>query len=147
MYSPWTLALWAPVAFLGVEVNKLSSNDAGYRRLSVEQSYELPEMDSDDAPLRLEHGSDTGAPPTASTGELSGIYFGILNIYTTLPQFIGTFMSAIVFAVLEPNGGSELAGDEKHSDPEGPNPIAVCLFLGAMSTLVAAYMTRRLRNL
>lgn len=145
---PWTLALWAPVAFLGVEVNKLSSStDAVYRRLSVDQSIELPELDSDDAPLRLEHGSDIGAPPTASTGELSGIYFGILNIYTTLPQFIGTFMSSIVFAILEPDGSPEPDGDEKHSNPEGPNPIAICLFLGAMSTLVAAYMTRRLRTL
>ncbi len=26
----------------------------------------------------------------SSTGELSGIYLGILNIYTTIPQFVGT---------------------------------------------------------
>ncbi|KAI5466421.1 hypothetical protein BGZ63DRAFT_376156 [Mariannaea sp. PMI_226] len=143
---PWTLALWAPAAFLGVEVNKLSSNTStAYRRLSNDQSIELPELDSDDAPLRLEHGSDSGPPPMASTGELSGIYFGILNIYTTLPQFIGTFIASIVFAVLEPD--SPGLDDEAPSYPEGPNPIAICLFIGAISTLMAAHTTRKLRTI
>ncbi|KPM35617.1 hypothetical protein AK830_g10940 [Neonectria ditissima] len=143
---PWTLAMWAPVAFLGVEVNKLSSsgNEAVYRRISNEQDIELHDLDSSDTPLHLEHGPDADLPPTASTGELSGIYFGILNIYTTLPQFLGTFISTIVFAILEPEKSS---GDGVPSDPEGPNPIAVCLFIGAMSTLVAAYMTHKLKVL
>ncbi|KAI8718777.1 hypothetical protein NCS52_00657700 [Fusarium sp. LHS14.1] len=147
---PWTLAMWAPSAFLGVEVNKLSGGagaDGTYRRISDEPDIELPELDSDEAPLRLEHGPGD-SPPTASTGELSGIYFGILNIYTTLPQFVGTFISTIVFAILEPGKSPELAGDSKEpSDPTGPNAIAVCLFIGAMSSLVAAHVTRKLKDL
>ncbi|WKT39057.1 MFS transporter superfamily [Fusarium oxysporum f. sp. vasinfectum] len=126
---PWTLAMWAPSAFLGVEPD-----------------IELSEISHDDAPLQLDHGSEVDLPSTASTGELSGIYFGILNIYTTLPQFVGTFISTIVFAVLEPGKSPELAGDEKKQpDPDGPNAIAVCLFIGAMSSLVAAYVTRKLK--
>lgn len=138
--------MWAPVAFLGVEVNKLSSggDEAVYRRISNDQVIELHDLDSDDTPLHLEHGPDADLPPTASTGELSGIYFGILNIYTTLPQFLGTFISTIVFTILEPEKSSE---DGVPPDPEGPNPIAVCLFIGAMSTLVAAYMTHKLKVL
>ncbi|KAF5966413.1 SUT1D-like sucrose transporter [Fusarium coicis] len=146
---PWTLAMWAPSAFLGVEVNKLSGgprSDGTYRRISDEPDIELSEISHDDAPLQLDHGSEVGMPSTASTGELSGIYFGILNIYTTLPQFVGTFISTIVFAVLEPGKSPELAGDEKKQpDPDGPNAIAVCLFIGAMSSLVAAYVTRKLK--
>jgi solute carrier family 45 protein 1/2/4 len=142
--------MWAPSAFLGVEVNKLSGGagaDGTYRRISDEPDIELPELDSDEAPLRLEHGPGD-SPPTASTGELSGIYFGILNIYTTLPQFVGTFISTIVFAILEPGKSPELAGDSKEpSDPTGPNAIAVCLFIGAMSSLVAAHVTRKLKDL
>ncbi|KAF4972210.1 hypothetical protein FZEAL_9638 [Fusarium zealandicum] len=145
---PWTLAMWAPSAFLGVEVQKLSGSttaDGSYRRLSEESDIELPELEANDAPLRLEHGPESDAPSTASTGELSGIYFGILNIYTTLPQFVGTFISTIVFSVLEPGKSPELAADAKQPpDPEGPNAIAVCLFIGAMSSLVAAYVTRNL---
>ncbi|KAF4999268.1 hypothetical protein FDECE_11562 [Fusarium decemcellulare] len=148
---PWTLAMWAPVTFLGVEVNKLSSGvgpDGTYRRISDEPDIELPELDNDDAPLRLDHGPDSESSPTASTGELSGIYFGILNIYTTLPQFVGTFISTIVFAILEPGTSPELAADsKKHADPEGPNAIAVCLFIGALSSLVAAYVTRKLKHM
>ncbi|KAF5723390.1 SUT1D-like sucrose transporter [Fusarium mundagurra] len=146
---PWTLAMWAPSAFLGVEVNKLGggAGSAGtYRRISDEPDIELSEISHDDAPLQLDHDSEVGMPSTASTGELSGIYFGILNIYTTLPQFVGTFISTIVFAVLEPGKSPELAGDEKKQpDPDGPNAIAVCLFIGAMSSLVAAYVTRKLK--
>ncbi|KAM0437736.1 hypothetical protein ACHAPT_002101 [Fusarium lateritium] len=147
---PWTLAMWAPSAFLGVEVNKLSGGagaDGTYRRISDEPDIELPDLDSDEAPLRLEHGPGD-SPPTASTGELSGIYFGILNIYTTLPQFVGTFISTIVFSILEPGKSPELAEDSKEaSDPTGPNAIAVCLFIGAMSSLVAAHVTRKLKDL
>lgn len=144
--------MWAPVTFLGIEVNKLSGahnvDDPAYRRLSNDA--ELRDLDNDEGPLHLEHGLDGPDPATASTGELSGIYFGILNIYTTLPQFVGTFISTIVFAILEPGKSPELAEDappEEHSDPDGPNAIAVCLFIGAISALVAAHMTRRLRVL
>ncbi|KAM0345306.1 hypothetical protein ACHAPU_006705 [Fusarium lateritium] len=148
---PWTLAMWAPSAFLGVEVNKLGGGagagaDGTYRRISDEPDIELSEVSHDDAPLHLDHGSEVDLPSTASTGELSGIYFGILNIYTTLPQFVGTFISTIVFSILEPGKSPELAGDaEKQPDPDGPNAIAVCLFIGAISSLVAAYVTRKLK--
>ncbi|KAF5026549.1 hypothetical protein F66182_1338 [Fusarium sp. NRRL 66182] len=146
---PWTLAMWAPSAFLGVEVNKLSSGagpDDSYRRISDEPDIELSEVSHDDAPLHLDHGSEVELPSIASTGELSGIYFGILNIYTTLPQFVGTFISTVVFTILEPGKSPELAHDaKKKPDPDGPNAIAVCLFIGAISSVVAAYVTRKLK--
>ncbi|OAX81321.1 hypothetical protein ACJ72_04340 [Emergomyces africanus] len=94
----------------------------------------------------------------SSTGELAGIYLGVLNVYTTLPQFAGTLISWIVFSILEP-GTSPIAADENIKDGassehdgewinrhrEGPNAIAVCLFIGALSSLVAAEATRRLK--
>jgi solute carrier family 45, member 1/2/4 len=145
--------MWAPTTFLGIEVNKMSGGDSenvgSYRRLSVGSNIELPTLGQDQA-LHLEHGTDSSNPPTSSTGELSGIYFGILNIYTTLPQFVGTFISTIVFAILEPGKSPELATDahpSEHNSTDGPNAIAVCLFIGAMSALVAAFVTRKLRHL
>jgi len=147
---PWVLASWAPYAFLGVEVNRLSGglpNGASYRRLSFEE--ESIELSPPSSPglLRLEHGTEDAV---ASTGELSGIYFGILNIYTTLPQFVGTFISMIVFMILEPGKSPELAVDadpEEHHGTDGPNAIAVCLFIGALSTLGAAYATWKLKHM
>ncbi|KAI9745106.1 MAG: hypothetical protein M1818_001384 [Claussenomyces sp. TS43310] len=146
---PWVIASWAPFAFLGVEVNRLSSNPANlpYHR---RRSSSLDSASSMTSPslLRLDHGPSDDA--VSSTGELSGIYFGILNIYTTLPQFVGTFISMAVFSVLEPGKSPELAHDspsEEHHGTDGPNAIAVCLVIGAFSMLGAAYATRKLRYL
>lgn len=141
---PWTIAMWAPTTFLGVEVNKLSGDGAGasYRRLSVGAS--SIEMADRSTAGRAEHGQASDA----NTGELSGVYFGILNIYTTLPQFVATFISTVVFAVLEPGKSPELATDahpSEHHGTDGPNAIAVCLFIGAISALGAAYATQKLR--
>ncbi|AEO65844.1 uncharacterized protein THITE_133054 [Thermothielavioides terrestris NRRL 8126] len=154
---PWCIAQWAPVTFLGIEVNKLSgssdpsSSAAGagpngavpYRRLSNDSSIEL---------LRLEHGSplEAAGGGSSSTGELSGIYFGILNIYVTIPQFLSTMVSGVVFALLEPGKSPELATEahpSEHSDTSGPNAIAVCMVIGALSSLVAAWSTGKLRSL
>ncbi|KAL0939357.1 sucrose transport protein [Colletotrichum truncatum] len=147
----WTIAMWAPSAFLGVEVNKLSGaregGGAAYRRLSDASNIELPTL-GQDQPLHLEHGPEDNSH-SSSTGELSGIYFGILNIYTTLPQFIGTFISTIVFSILEPGKSPELsdAPESEHHNTDGPNAIAVCLFIGAICAVVAAFATRKLKYL
>ncbi|PQE31203.1 sucrose transporter protein [Rutstroemia sp. NJR-2017a WRK4] len=146
---PWSVASWAPYAFLGVEVNKMGGVPS-YRRLSTSEPLELESPTTINSPslLRLEHGSSS--EDVASTGELSGIYFGILNIYTTIPQFIGTFISMIVFSILEPGKSPELAQHahpDEHHGTDGPNAIAVCLFIGAISTLGAAYATKKLRDL
>lgn len=147
--------MWAPVAFLGVEVNKLSGAEepgtASYRRLSNASDVELSSRrNSIDRPLQIEHGPDTTGGASSSTGELSGIYFGILNIFTTLPQFVGTFISTLVFAIVEPGKSPELAQHahpDEHASTGGPNAIAICLFIGAMSTFYAAFATRKLKYL
>lgn len=89
----------------------------------------------------------------SSNSELAGIYLGILNVYSTLPQFVGTFISWIVFSVLEPGQNDDLAD----SDPDhhrwlnlkknAPNAIAVCMFIGALCSVVAAEAARRLKRL
>lgn len=166
---PWCVSQWAPVTFLGVEVNKLSGSaepsitgangrtipPASYRRLSNESSG-IEMLSLEHGPGNLEagraaaNGSDRDHAPTSSTGELSGIYFGILNIYVTIPQFLSTVMSGAVFSLLEPGKSPELATEahpSETSDPSGPNAIAVCMFLGAISSLMAAWTTRKLRDL
>ncbi|KAI9806828.1 MAG: hypothetical protein M1833_002485 [Piccolia ochrophora] len=137
----WALAGWAPYSFIGVEINRMdaSSTTPSYRRLST-----------DSAPDAL-HIDDTGTlpSPSSSTGELAGIYLGILNLFTTMPQFVGNFISGVVFTILEPRKSSELSGDDDggitQGNEEGVNAISVCLFIGALCTLGAAYSTRGLR--
>ena len=84
---------------------------------------------------------------------MAGIYLGILNLYTAGPQLLGTFIGMIVFAIVEPGKSQELAGGSGAKDAKdgtaplqgGVNAIAVCMFIGGLSSLGAAYATWRLR--
>ncbi|KAL8730790.1 MAG: hypothetical protein Q9166_003860 [cf. Caloplaca sp. 2 TL-2023] len=162
---PWALACWAPFTFMGTEVNRMTTpstilaNGSSYRRLPT------PSDDfSSPAPspsfLRLNHLDreiDDDENEDSSTGETAGIYIGILNLFTTLPQFVGTFISMIVFEILEPgrhpelHKGEDVDGEGKEDVvkkvTEGPNGIAVCLFIGAMCAVGAAYATQRMKGL
>ena len=144
---------------MGIEINRLTApntilaNGSSYRRLSnTENDFASP------APsptfLRLNHlDRDIDDSADASTGETAGIYLGILNLFTTLPQFVGTFISMIVFSLLEPGKHPELhkgpeqgqEGDAVEKSTDGPNAIAVCLFIGALSAVGAAYATARMK--
>lgn len=193
---PWAIACWAPFAFMGVEVNRLSAPRGGYHggsssvdpsggrfpRASVDSGSNVdsptllhlkhhdqprsgmldPDSDSDDESEDdglISGGGGASSGATSSTGETAGIYLGVLNVFTTLPQFVGTFISMIVFAIFEPGKSKELAGDKaekvaageggdaaKPEDEGGVNAISICLFIGGACALVAAYATTRLRN-
>lgn len=158
-YSPWALACWAPFAFIGIEINRLTApntilaNGSSYRRLSNSENDFASPAPSPNF-LRLNHlDRDIDDPGDASTGETAGIYLGILNLFTTLPQFVGTFISMIIFSLLEPGKHPVLhKGPEEGREAEalenatdGPNAIAVCLFIGALSAVGAAYATARMR--
>lgn len=159
---PWAISSWAPFAFMGVEINKLAMGPAAAARSSGVTMITsstirsgIHDTDTEMDVLRLNHhdtDSDSDSDDDAnipSTGELAGIYLGVLNVYTTLPQFVGTFISWIVFSLLEP--GSTKRDDSAQDsqwirrDKEGPNAISICLFVGALCALVAAEATRRLR--
>ena len=154
---PWALACWAPFTYMGIEINRVNP-DAHLPTTARNASYShianapLELTDHEPHILHLRQPSITSSSsseqPSSSTGELAGVYLGILNLYTTLPQFIATAISTIVFSVLEPGKSPELAQDahpDEHHSTDGPNAIAVCLFVGALSSVGAAYATRRLR--
>lgn len=150
---PWNIASWAPSAFLGVEVNKLSGatgSNSSYRRLSHDSNVELEDLNDPASPSVLDPEGLHAASKSGSSGQLSGVYFGILNIYTTIPQFIGTILSTIIFSILEPGKSPELAHNahpDEHHGTDGPNAISICLFIGACSAMVAVFATRRLKYL
>ncbi|PLB38384.1 putative sucrose transporter [Aspergillus candidus] len=171
---PWAITCWAPFAFMGVEINKLAlgpnhrptssgvtmitssslraagaygdANAADSELDVLRLNHDHDDTDSEDSDV--EGGSSSNIP---STGELAGIYLGVLNVYTTLPQFVGTFISWIVFSILEP--GSTKPDDSTPNndaqwmnlDKDSPNAISICLFIGSLSSLIAVEATRRLR--
>ncbi|CBF83623.1 hypothetical protein AN2982.2 [Aspergillus nidulans FGSC A4] len=165
---PWAVSCWAPFAFMGVEINRLAMNPSQASRLSGVtmitsssiRSGAYGDLNSSDASemdvLRLNHhdqdddsDAEDGISNIPSTGELAGIYLGVLNVYTTLPQFVGTFISWIVFSILEP--GSTKRDDSASDstwmdlDKSTPNAISICLFIGALCALIAMEATRRMR--
>ncbi|KIV90066.1 hypothetical protein, variant [Exophiala mesophila] len=111
-----------------------------------------------DGVLRIHHPDDD-SDAHSSTGELAGIYLGVLNVYTTLPQFVGTFISWVVFSILEPSKADQAPGGDGADidDPDhhrwlnltkdAPNAIAVCMFVGALCSIVGAEAARRLRKM
>ena len=126
-----------------MEINRLSSTSSAQGHKS-RSSLDI------DAEKRGAESGNTPSEDPAVSGDLSGVYLGILNLYTTLPQFIGTFISWIVFSILEPGKSPELAKEahpDEHHSTDGPNAIAVCLFIGALAAVVAAYRTERYRRL
>jgi solute carrier family 45 protein 1/2/4 len=140
---------------LGVEINKLSSSGSSRprrRRSSSASSFELDPLapnspNGPTATLHLNAHPDTDYNAHSSTGELSGVYLGILNLFTTLPQFVGTFISMIVFEIFEPGKSPELhEGDSATVKEGGVNAISICLAIGALSMLVAAVASRRLKE-
>ena len=134
--SSWAISCWAPFAFLGVEINRLSST-ASYVPLG-RNSIDL------DSPSTLHLQQPESEQQ--STGEGSGKYLGIMNVYTTLPQFVGTGISFVVFSLLEPGKSPELsdAPEHEHHSTDGVNAISVCLFIGAMCAVVAGFTTAKL---
>ncbi|KAL3482482.1 hypothetical protein BJX99DRAFT_217160 [Aspergillus californicus] len=166
---PWAVTCWAPFAFMGVEINRLAMNPSQASRLSgvtmITSStfrsggYGEVNGDAEMDVLRLNHhdpdsdsDAEDGVSNLPSTGELAGIYLGVLNVYTTLPQFVGTFISYIVFSVLEPESTKRDDTPDSHPDSTWmdldkttPNAISICLFIGALSALVAIEATRRMR--
>lgn len=98
------------------------------------------------------HHAPADADATSSTGELAGVYLGVLNVYTTLPQLVGTFISWVVFSVLEPSKEDLSDDDPEHHkwldlQKGAPNAVSVCLFVGACCALVGAEAARRLRGM
>lgn len=146
---PSAIAGFASATLIGVEINRLgstlpTSGSKGTRTPNSRRSSNDFEMDE---PSLLRRPSQSGAH--SQSGELSGIYLGILNIYTTIPQFVGTFISFVVFRILEPGKSPELAKDAHPDDvhsTEGLSGIGVCLFIGSMSSVMAALATRKLKE-
>lgn len=149
---PWTVTVWAPLAEMGVEIDRLASGEnGGYAGISgIDNHYLEIENElsghsglSHDDPIR-HLGQDSGSE---TSGKLSGIYLGVLNAYTTLPQFVGTGISWVVFSIFEPKRSTDQKDSHDYLQMTGPNTVALCLLVGAVSAGVAAWMAWKLRRI
>ena len=161
---------WAPLAIMGEEINKLSpsaSTPTPNSPTTEERAVEMSLMSDDPlsvpeeppSPIVKSQQSDLDADDG-----MAGIYLGIHNIFATIPQFLATFISMIVFSILEPGQSPELTAGAASSsssslpaatDAEqtigkvvtsGLSGTAVCLAIGAVFQLVAAAQSMRMRK-
>lgn len=127
--------------------------------LSTTHSEDLEIFDEDptgsleERVLRLGRSSDLTFRPLpvhlhepAPTNDVAGEMLGIMNVFVTLPQFIMTFVSSIVFAILEPGKSKELT-EGKVEVRGGVSAIAVVMVIGGMGSIAAAWLTMKLRRL
>lgn len=82
----------------------------------------------------------------APTNDVAGEMLGIMNVFVTLPQFIMTFVSSVVFAILEPGKSKELT-EGKVEVRSGVSAIAVVMVIGGLGSVVAAWLTLKLRKI
>lgn len=98
----------------------------------------LPRTSIDAAPLHVHE--------PAPTNDVAGEMLGIMNVFVTLPQFIMTFVSSVIFAILEPGKSKELT-EGKATGRSGVSAIAVVMVIGGIGSLVAGWLTLKLRKL
>ncbi|CUS11015.1 unnamed protein product [Tuber aestivum] len=154
----WALMTWAPFSIVGEEINKLSE-PSGTAHLSGGGVYDpvaQNEFNHDVQEMEMIGPSISASPtPTVTdpeaqsheSSDLAGVYLGIINVFSCLPQFLGSFISFVVFSILEPGKSPEFSeGGSAEAPTYGVNAIAVCMGIGGMATLVAAHFTARFRD-
>lgn len=68
-------------------------------------------------------------------------------MFACLPQFVGSFISFVVFSILEPGKSPEFTeGNDVEAPKVGVNAIAVCMGIGGISTFIAAHYTARFKH-
>ncbi|RPA96154.1 MFS general substrate transporter [Choiromyces venosus 120613-1] len=154
----WALMTWAPFSIVGEEINKLSEpSGSGHRSRSGtydpvaqnEFDHDVQEMEMTRASISADVAPLVTDPEAQShtSSDLAGVYLGIMNVFSCLPQFVGSFMSFIVFSILEPGKSPEFSeGGSTEAPAYGVNAIAVCMGIGGIATLVAAHYTARFRD-
>ncbi|KAK2734329.1 hypothetical protein FQN57_001696 [Myotisia sp. PD_48] len=113
--------------------------------------------DEDDSESEIEDDENS----QASTGEFSGLYLGVLSVFTAVPQILSMFICWVVFSILEPRqrphsqgnaeqpstikDGGGVSSERVDLNTKSRAAIGACLFIGALSALVASEATRRLK--
>lgn len=140
----WAIMSWAPFSIIGEEIAKSATKSRRNSNIAVRTSASqilTTRIQDDDDDLDIEAG-DTLLPnaPAESTTPASnddaGSILGIHNIAICVPQFFISFISSIVFRLLEP--GPDSAGNVVES---GHNAIGVVFAIGGVAALGAGALS------
>lgn len=155
----WAVSMWAPFSLLGEYISEQEARAAGvvdysYHDLAIsrvsltmvgaEPHHPTVSDDDEDEDIEMlgikdptdeEDGNE--AESSRSTAEMqapaAGVLLGIHNMYIVLPQFLVTFLSSIVFRILESQDSSRDA-------------IGIILRFGAVMAGIAGYLSFKIKN-
>ncbi|PVI07599.1 hypothetical protein DM02DRAFT_637851 [Periconia macrospinosa] len=119
---PWSLTNWAPFALISSEISK---RDA-IRRGVIRPNHR--DLDAQMVAAGEDDAQESGA-------DQAGVVLGIHNVAIAAPQVIATFISAIIFKILQKPRGHP-----------GDNSVAWVLRFGGCCALVAAYLSLRVKE-
>lgn len=114
---PWAMTSWAPFALIASEVSKRENIRRG----------RIPAPNTREGEL-LVSGEDDAA-------DQAGVVLGIHNVAVAAPQVIATLVSSVIFKALQ-----------KPRNAVGDDSVAWVLRFGGVMALVAAWLTRRVRE-
>ncbi|CAN6669860.1 hypothetical protein TRVA0_042S00540 [Trichomonascus vanleenenianus] len=138
----WAITTWAPFALLGTEILKLPPQPLPsdmYSHVPQEEDIELGERITVAPEAAFTHPADN------TTGEQSGVYLGIHNVAITLPQFVSTCMSFLIFSAITDEADASLP--EKPNEGDGGTAIARTLQVGAITAAIAGILTMKLKRM
>lgn len=114
----WSLTLWAPFALISAEISKRDE----IRRKKQRQ--------------RLRDGEDSAEDGKGDDeSDQAGIILGLHNVAISAPQIIATLISSAVFKLLQ-----------KPRNEPGDTSVGWTLRIGGAATLVAAFITWRMKE-
>lgn len=87
-----------------------------------------------------------GTEVNSTTGEHSGVYLGLHNVAITVPQLVSTFVSFLIFSVLEQPVEGSTEGLTESSKGDGGFAIAATMQLGGVAALASIYFIIKLRR-
>ncbi|KAI9001651.1 major facilitator superfamily domain-containing protein [Gaertneriomyces semiglobifer] len=154
----WGVMMWVPMALLGEAVSYYSINPGAVTSTSDEAGYATVPSEENLFPP-----TSTGAGTTrpADRPQLdAGLVLGIHNVYVVLPQFLSTFLSSVVFAVIGwiakshgpppaspvPPPSDSLPAFDEGIGPDPYDAVGWVLRVGALSSLIAGYMAWKVRE-
>lgn len=121
----WAMTSWAPFSLTAQRIHELPPE-------IYENDEEVPTV-LNTIVVNPSISSDSDIDDH-NCGDKSGIYLGIHNTAITLPQFLSTFGSYLVFRILQT--------DPSKPGNDGGHAIAITMQIGALFALIAAYFAK-----
>ncbi|KAJ3279726.1 hypothetical protein HK104_001196 [Borealophlyctis nickersoniae] len=141
----WGTTQWVPFTLMGEYISHYSENGEQAADPSDSSGYGAVPADDEEAHISTST-IDHAVSPTPHPPLDAGMVLGIHNIYIVLPQFISTFLSSVVFALIAKI--AEWNGDDANNleEVDKYDSVGWVLRLGALASIWAGVVALRVKE-